>query len=502
MTSPRSGKIRTKVTTPPRSTEPYARTELKKTPQKSPASAAGSSSSTNTNTALTPGLVAMLRLKMTPDVQRQVAEQDLSQRAQRHAARKEQRGTLSDPDAYQPPRPRNSFMIYRGYWHDLVRDCVQKYYKLDKDRSDTKVDSQLVSMALSQIWRDSTDAFKDYYTNEAFLEKKWHADMYPGYKYRPKKTTKPKVTRVTKNREQKRAEAKRITALMKTDSTIQQSINALEKEIKNQSDSEISSAPSSPVPTCIVAPTWRHEKTRRDPAPRSHTLSVNSARWRPRSPSYLDSESDDDRHVRENSYDSIYSVYSEPLAGSTISPLDTMLSTSSSPDHHHFYMNSAPVSPNDRYIHPHMMSHMHITSPSDPVLSSFPTAQGLGLSNDADTEWSSSFHSSRLYDDAEVQSIDPKLLMEDTTHDIFSGTARILAMATAPNLYSPSARSSSSDRRRTRLDVSFHADDIDDMDILDIDSTSEPDVFDVARNASPLPWPEDVSAAEQNRTST
>ncbi|KAI8369831.1 high mobility group box domain-containing protein, partial [Choanephora cucurbitarum] len=78
------------------------------------------------------------------------------------------------------PRPLNSFMIFR----------------LEKQREITQLcpgaNHRDMSKIISKWWHELPAEEKQVYIDQAAKTKKEHIMKYPGYKYRPKRNSKPK----------------------------------------------------------------------------------------------------------------------------------------------------------------------------------------------------------------------------------------------------------------------------------------------------------------------
>lgn len=93
------------------------------------------------------------------------------------AARSSRRRTRNKQN---PPRPLNSFILYRKDNHLKVLE-----------KSGEKISNNEVSKILSQRWRDEPDHVKAKYKELAERAKEEHRKLYPDYRYRPRKV-KPK----------------------------------------------------------------------------------------------------------------------------------------------------------------------------------------------------------------------------------------------------------------------------------------------------------------------
>ncbi|BFZ64888.1 hypothetical protein YB2330_006041 [Saitoella coloradoensis] len=93
-------------------------------------------------------------------------------------SRKKSHKALADQERMNPKRPLNAFMLYRR----------------DKQHAVPSKNHQSISRIIGQLWRNETAATKKFYTDLAMRAKEEHEQMYPGYKFAPKKK-KDKVAR-------------------------------------------------------------------------------------------------------------------------------------------------------------------------------------------------------------------------------------------------------------------------------------------------------------------
>ncbi|ORY01379.1 hypothetical protein K493DRAFT_209710, partial [Basidiobolus meristosporus CBS 931.73] len=73
------------------------------------------------------------------------------------------------------PRPNNSFMTYRKEKQKAILDAHPG------------INNKEVSKIVGEMWRNESEAVKEYYRKKAEQGKKEHALRYPGYKYTPRK---------------------------------------------------------------------------------------------------------------------------------------------------------------------------------------------------------------------------------------------------------------------------------------------------------------------------
>ena len=88
----------------------------------------------------------------------------------------------------QPPRPKNSFFIFRQEW-----------YSEQKRTNQPGILQCEFSKEAADIWKNAPQSFRDPYIQKAKLEKEEHQRRYPDYKYHPKSKMK---------KEQERAQAR------------------------------------------------------------------------------------------------------------------------------------------------------------------------------------------------------------------------------------------------------------------------------------------------------
>ncbi|KAI8875437.1 mating type protein MAT1-1, partial [Backusella circina FSU 941] len=74
-----------------------------------------------------------------------------------------------------PPRPMNCFLLFRN---DKQKEIVAKC---------KGANHRDISKVISKWWRESDEELKTYYRIRAIIEKEKHQQMYPNYKYSPKK---------------------------------------------------------------------------------------------------------------------------------------------------------------------------------------------------------------------------------------------------------------------------------------------------------------------------
>ncbi|KAI0633670.1 hypothetical protein C8Q77DRAFT_1157845 [Trametes polyzona] len=92
-----------------------------------------------------------------------------------------------------PPRPSNAWIIYR----------TEMLARMKEEAGDKKIKQSSASTLVAEMWKNESAEVRQIYEKEADIRKAKHAEMYPGYKYRPK-------SRAQKALE--KAEAKRLAA--------------------------------------------------------------------------------------------------------------------------------------------------------------------------------------------------------------------------------------------------------------------------------------------------
>ncbi|KAF8547272.1 hypothetical protein OG21DRAFT_1490375 [Imleria badia] len=75
----------------------------------------------------------------------------------------------------QPPRPRNAWIIYRSYHFSLIRQETGRMSQAN------------VSKRISEMWRNETEEVKRHFEQEAEAEKARHQELYPDYRFCPKR---------------------------------------------------------------------------------------------------------------------------------------------------------------------------------------------------------------------------------------------------------------------------------------------------------------------------
>ncbi|CAG8453342.1 9980_t:CDS:1 [Acaulospora morrowiae] len=82
-----------------------------------------------------------------------------------------------------PPRPLNSFMIYR-----------REYQKMIKEQNPNILLSELsrISKSAADKWANEPPSIKQIYAEKARAEKEQHMKLYPNYVYCPRRPTKTK----------------------------------------------------------------------------------------------------------------------------------------------------------------------------------------------------------------------------------------------------------------------------------------------------------------------
>ncbi|KAG9301904.1 hypothetical protein G9A89_004584 [Geosiphon pyriformis] len=74
-----------------------------------------------------------------------------------------------------PPRPPNGFFLFRNALHSHLADMNLKVPQ--------------VSMAAGLLWEKALPETRAHYTNLQNIAKQWHLKMYPGYVYRPRRSS-------------------------------------------------------------------------------------------------------------------------------------------------------------------------------------------------------------------------------------------------------------------------------------------------------------------------
>ena len=81
-------------------------------------------------------------------------------------------------NARNPPRPMNTFMVFRKKWFD---DYRAKFTKGDPVISQSKI-----SKMIAKEWHQTPSGVKRHFEQLSVIAKEEHAIKYPNYKYRPK----------------------------------------------------------------------------------------------------------------------------------------------------------------------------------------------------------------------------------------------------------------------------------------------------------------------------
>ncbi|KAK0538296.1 hypothetical protein OC835_001468 [Tilletia horrida] len=98
------------------------------------------------------------------------------------------------PSAGQPPRPPNSWILYRA---DKSRELAgekgptdQTSLCLDRPSSRDKSGKGAMTRIVARMWKEETLQVRRWYEDLAEQKKQEHLQLYPGYKYRPRRSTK------------------------------------------------------------------------------------------------------------------------------------------------------------------------------------------------------------------------------------------------------------------------------------------------------------------------
>lgn len=102
------------------------------------------------------------------------------------------------PEGFQPPRPPNSWIIYRSYKIKSLPAVAPGAPRRSQGE---------VSRMISLMWRKETEAVKADFERRADLRKAEHQARYPGYRFKPV----PKAKKVNKPKESKAKKAKNDT---------------------------------------------------------------------------------------------------------------------------------------------------------------------------------------------------------------------------------------------------------------------------------------------------
>ncbi|KAF9541275.1 hypothetical protein CPC08DRAFT_824400 [Agrocybe pediades] len=77
----------------------------------------------------------------------------------------------------RPPRPQNSFMLYRKYMLESGELLLP---------GETKVRAQIMSKRIGQAWKNARDDVRRTFERYAEEERAVHRERYPGYRYHPR----------------------------------------------------------------------------------------------------------------------------------------------------------------------------------------------------------------------------------------------------------------------------------------------------------------------------
>ena len=89
----------------------------------------------------------------------------------------------ANPDPNHTPRPPNSFILYRREKHSEI---VAQH----QSQGAKAMNNNMISKIVADMWRQEPPEVKAIYSAKAEVEKQVHLLKYPGYKYRPRKSTK------------------------------------------------------------------------------------------------------------------------------------------------------------------------------------------------------------------------------------------------------------------------------------------------------------------------
>lgn len=88
----------------------------------------------------------------------------------------------------QPPRPRNAWILYRSYHSSQV--CQGE-----------RLSQANISKRISEMWRNETEEVRRHFEQEAEAEKARHQELYPDYRFCPKRKETKKSRKKSKCRE-------------------------------------------------------------------------------------------------------------------------------------------------------------------------------------------------------------------------------------------------------------------------------------------------------------
>ncbi|CAO3693632.1 unnamed protein product [Rhizopus stolonifer] len=155
--------------------------------------------------------MSMITLKVNEKQQRDLVE--LKTRTMLKPIGRVRRPRIRKRDPNHIPRPVNSFLAYRTEMQAIIRN----YCPLANHREISKI--------VAKWWHDSTNEEKQVFKDKAEMAKSIHAQMYPDYKFNPKKK---KINHSKKSSNEKPQETKTEPVDMMADLTLLG--NELEKD--------------------------------------------------------------------------------------------------------------------------------------------------------------------------------------------------------------------------------------------------------------------------------
>ncbi|THH19312.1 hypothetical protein EW146_g1834 [Bondarzewia mesenterica] len=96
------------------------------------------------------------------------------------------------------PRPPNPWILYRSYMTSLNKETLPQR-------------QGQASKAIAQMWENETDEVKRHFEDLAQVEKRKHAERYPGYRFRPKRLVERESGKQSKMTRRAKEEATALT---------------------------------------------------------------------------------------------------------------------------------------------------------------------------------------------------------------------------------------------------------------------------------------------------
>ncbi|BFZ55098.1 hypothetical protein PYCC9005_002137 [Savitreella phatthalungensis] len=154
--------------------------------------------------------------------------------------------TLPSQDDPAVKRPLNSFMLYRK----------DKQHHVDSNNH------QSISKIIGEMWRNETAEVKLFYDRLAQSERRKHQELYPGYKFQPKKKPNPRHRTLNALRAQPaQSESRDLEdelAYRPLRSANEGLVKGTQEELPNQSDNNLRPIASSEAYSRVVTPSMEY----------------------------------------------------------------------------------------------------------------------------------------------------------------------------------------------------------------------------------------------------